>query len=69
MHILRVYKKYSYSLDSLHHFVHSVVVPLFTHGISVFGAASYDKHLSKIDKFHLRKELFVLTFSRRPRPF
>ena len=69
MHILRVCKKYGYSLDSLHHFFHSLIIPLFTHGISVCGAASYDKHLSKIDKFYLRKEQFILAFSRRPRPF
>ena len=59
MHILRVCKKPGYSLDFLQHLFHSLIIPIFTYGISVWSAASYDdKYLSKIDKF--RKEQFVL---------
>ena len=31
MHILRVCKKYGYSLDSPHHFFHSLIIPIFTY--------------------------------------
>ena len=54
MHILRLCKKYGYSLDSLHHLFHSLIIPCFTYGILVWGIASYDKYLSKIGKFHGR---------------
>ena len=43
MYILRVCKKYGYSLDSLHHLFHSLIIPIFTYGISVWDLASYDK--------------------------
>ena len=55
MHILQVCKKYGYSLGFLHHLFHSLIIPLFTYGISVQGVASYDKYLSKIDKFQKRE--------------
>ena len=50
-HILRVCEKCGYTLDSLHHLFHSLIIPIFTYGVSVWGVASYDKYLSKIDKF------------------
>ena len=53
-------KKYGYSLDFLHHLFHSLIIPLFTYGISVWGVASYDKYLSKIDKFQKREVGFGL---------
>lgn len=52
--MLRICKKYGYSLDSLHHLFHKLIIPLFTHGILVWGVASYDKDLSKIGKFQGR---------------
>ena len=54
------------SLDSLNHLFHSLIIPLFTYDISVWGVAYYDKYFSKIDNF--QGEHFVLSFSRRPRP-
>ena len=48
---LRVCKKYGYTFDSLHHLFHSLIIAIFTYGISVWEVASYDKYLSKIDKF------------------
>ena len=41
-------------LDSLHHLFHTLIIPIFTYGISVWGVASYDKYLFKIDKFQKR---------------
>ena len=67
MHILRVCKKYGYILDSLHHLLHSLIIPIFTYGILEWDVASYDKYLSKIDKF--QREQFVLVSSRRFHPF
>ena len=32
----------------------SLIIPIFTYGISVWGVASYDKWLSKIDRFQKR---------------
>ena len=58
MHILQVCKKYGYSLDSLHHLFHSLIIPIFTYGISLWGVASYDKYLSKIYKFQKRAVSF-----------
>ena len=55
IHILRVCKKYGYSLDFLHHLFHNLIIPLFTYGISVWGVASYDKYLSKIGNFQKRE--------------
>ena len=60
MHISRVCKKYGYSLDSLHHLFHSLIIPIFTYGISVWGVASYDEWLSKIDRFQKRAVRFGL---------
>ena len=57
IHILRVCKKPGYSLDFLQHLFHGLIIPIFTYGISVLSVSSYDKYLSKIDKF--RKEQFV----------
>ena len=54
-------KKYGYGLDSLHHLFHSLIIPLFTYGISVWGVASYDpviSILSKIDKLQKRAVRF-----------
>ena len=50
VHILRVYKKYGYSLESLHHLLHCFIIPIFTYGISVWGVASYVQYLYRIDK-------------------
>ena len=50
--------KYGYSLDSLQHLFHSLIIPLFTYGISVWGVASYERYLSKIDKFQKRTVRF-----------
>ena len=58
MHKLWVCTKYGYSLDSLQHLFHSLIIPLFTYGISVWGVASYEKYLSKIDKFQTRTVRF-----------
>ena len=54
MHILRVCKKYGYSLDYLQYLLHSLIISLFTYGISVWSTATYDKYLSRIDKFQKR---------------
>ena len=54
MHIFRVCKDYGYSLDSLNHLFDSLIIPLFTYGILRWSVASYDKYLSKIDKFQKR---------------
>ena len=45
-------------LDSLHHLFHTLIIPIFTYGISVWGVASYDTYLSKIDKFQKRTVRF-----------
>ena len=45
-------------LDSLHHLFHTLIIPIFTYGISVWGVASYDTNLSKIDKFQERTVRF-----------
>ena len=45
-------------LDSLHHLFHTLIIPIFTYGISVWGVASYDKYLSKIDNFQKRTVRF-----------
>ena len=37
MHILLVCKKCGYGLDSLHPLFHSLIIPIFTYGISVMG--------------------------------
>ena len=58
MHILWVCTKYGYSLDSLQHLFHSLIIPLFTYGISVWGVANYERYLSKIDKFQKRTVRF-----------
>ena len=46
-----------YSLDSLHHLFHSVIMPLFTYGISVWGSASYDKCQKTAVRFAFPKEV------------
>ena len=35
-----------------------MIIPIFTYGISIWGVASYDKYLSKIDKFQKRAVRF-----------
>ena len=50
--------KYGYRLDSLHHLFHSLIIPVFTYGISVWDVACYDKCLSQIDKFQKRAVRF-----------
>ena len=67
MHILRVCKKYGYSLDSLGHFFHSLITFLFTYGILVWGVTSYDKYLTKIDKVQERVVRFG--FFKEAHPF
>ena len=56
--MLGVYKKYGYGLDYLHYLFHSLITSLFTYGISVSGTATYDKYLSRIDKFQKRAVRF-----------
>ena len=46
------------SLDSLHHLFNSLIIPLFTNGISVLGVVGYDKSVSKTDKFQGRAVRF-----------
>ena len=46
---------------------HSLIIPLFTYGISVWGVASYEKYLSKIDKFQTRTVRFGFLRVGRPR--
>ena len=50
--------KYDYSLDSLQDLFHSLIIPLFTYGISVWSVASYEKYLSKVDKFQTKTVRF-----------
>ena len=45
-------------LDCLHHLFHTLIIPIFTYGISVRGVASYDKYLPKIDNFQKRTVRF-----------
>ena len=47
-----------FCIDSLQHLFHSLIIPLFTYGISVWSVASYDKYLSKVDKFQRRAVRF-----------
>ena len=59
--VLRLSKKYGYSLDSLYHLFHSLIIPLFAYGISVWGVASYDPVISifcKLDKLPKRAVRF-----------
>ena len=46
------------SLDCLHHLFNSLIIPLFTYGILVWGVVGYDKYLSKTDKFQGRAVRF-----------
>ena len=57
VHILRVCKKYGYSLDSLHHLFHSLIVPIFTYGISIWDVASYDKFQKRAVRFGFLKKV------------
>ena len=59
-------KKYGFSIDSLQHLFHSLIIPLFTYGISVWSVTSYDKYLSKVDKFQRRAVRFG--FLKEPTP-
>jgi len=54
MQILLVCNKCGYGLDSLHHLFYSLIITILTYGISVWGVGSYDKYLSKNDKFQKR---------------
>ena len=58
MHILLVCNKCGYGLDSLHHLFHSLIITILLYGISVWGFGSYDKYLSKNDKFQKRAVRF-----------
>ena len=58
---------YGYSLDSLHHLFHSLIIPVFTYSISVWDVASYDKCLSQIDK--LQKRAVRFGFLKEVSPF
>ena len=42
------YECASVSLDSLHHLFNSLIIPLFTYGISVLGVVGYDKSFLKL---------------------
>ena len=46
------------SLDSLNHVFNSLIIPIFTNGISVLGVVGYDKSVSKTDKFQGRAVRF-----------
>ena len=50
--------KYGFSIDSFQHLFHSLIIRLFTYGISLWSVASYDKYLSKVDKFQKRAVRF-----------
>ena len=47
-----------FCIDSLQHLFHSLIIPLFTYGISVWSVASYDKYLPRVDKFQKRAVRF-----------
>ena len=49
-----VCKRYGCSLDYLHYLFHSLIKSPFTYGISVLGTVTFEKYLSRIDKFHKR---------------
>ena len=66
IHMLLVCKKYGFSIDSLQDPFHSLIIPLFTYGISVWSVASYDKYLSKVDKFQKRAVRFGFLKEARP---
>ena len=61
-----IHKKYGFSIDSLQHLFHSLSLPLCTYGISVWSVASYDKYLSKVDKFQKRAVRFGFLKEARP---
>ena len=48
MHILRVCKNNGYSVPDLLYPFNSLIMPLFTYCIRVWGAAAYTKYLSQI---------------------
>ena len=58
MHILRVCKKYGYSLDSLHHLFHSLIIPAFTYAFQYGMLLIMISIFPKLTSF--RKEQFVL---------
>ena len=57
MHILRECKKYGCSLDSLHHFFRSLIIPFCTYGVSVLGFPSYHKFQKRAVSFGFVKKV------------
>ena len=67
LYILRVCKFYGLPLDHLHLLFISLILPIFTYAVEVWGCAYYHKYLSRIDRLFKRafklgycKELFSI---------
>ena len=66
LYILRVCKFYGLPLDHFHLLFTSLILPIFTYAVEVWGCAYYHKYLSRIDRLFKRafkldycKELFL----------
>ena len=51
MYILRICKYYGFTKEQLDFLFKSLIMPLFTFTVEIWGGASYAKYISKIDKF------------------
>ena len=51
MYILRVCKYYGFTKEQLDLLFQSLIMPLFTFAVEIWGGASHSKYISKIDKF------------------
>ena len=51
MYILRVCKYYGFTKEQLDLLFQSLIMPLFTSAVEIWGGASHSKYISKIDKF------------------
>ena len=51
MCILRVCEYYGFTKEQLDLLFQSLIMPLFTFAVEIWGGASYSKYISKIDKF------------------
>ena len=67
LYILRVCKFYGLPLDHLHLLFTSLILPIFTYAVEVWGCEYYHKHSSRIDRLFKRafkldycKELFLI---------
>ena len=54
LYILRVCKFYGLPLDHLHLLFISLILPIFTYAVEVWGCAYYHKYLSRIDRLFKR---------------